>query len=187
MEFSDDDHFPDVDNSVHSARAAHWIANLVVPSRLRENVWGDLNEDYAVRFPGVMPRGHASRWLLRQLFSAAPRFVLLRLRTEISILHWFTLLASTLLGISLAYVESRPTWDDTGVLVFAILITTATLGFIGVTRPWFTAFVVGSWIPLHDIVAHGGYASFAAILFAFVGAYGGAAIRHIFVISLCSR
>lgn len=39
-----------------------------------------------------------------------------------------------ILGLFFAYVDSRPTWDDTGVLAFAIAIACAILGYLGPQR-----------------------------------------------------
>jgi len=157
MTSSDDSQHRGDDDPFRSARAAHWIADLVVPRRLRENVWGDLREEYAARFDHTMPRGHASRWLLRELLAATPRFVVGRLSTEISLRTWLTILTSTSIGIALAYVESRPTWDDMGVLVAGIVFSAAAMGWVGSGFPWLIALAVGAWIPLHDVVVHGGH------------------------------
>lgn len=167
-----------IEDSFRSARAARWFGNLLVPRHLRENVWGDLREDYAARFPSAMPRHHARRWLFQQLLTAAPRFVICRLRTEVSISTWLTLLISTVLGLALAYVESRPNWDDTGVLVSGIVISAAMLGWFGSGPYWLMALTAGSWIPLHDIPVIGAYASLMAIVFAFAGTYTGAVMRR---------
>ena len=64
-------------------------------------MWGDLEEDYAARFPHAMPTGHARQWFLRQLLASAPRFMVCRLRTEVTFATWCTLLASTAIGIGL--------------------------------------------------------------------------------------
>jgi hypothetical protein len=177
--FPDDIRRRGIADAFESARVAHWIAALVVPKRLRDDVWGDLREDYTVRFPHGMPRGHASRWLLRQLVAAAPRFAVCRFRTEVSIRNWCAVLTSTLMGLALAYVESRPTWDDMGVLVAGIVIAAATMGWAASRFPWLVALAIGVWIPLHDVVAREGYASLVAIVFALVGAYAGSATRRL--------
>jgi len=82
------------------------------------------------------------------------------------------------IGGLLAYVDSRPSWDDTGVMVAAVLLTCGVLGFIGPKRPWLWALAVGLWIPLAEIVSTHNYGSLLALLVAFAGAYAGMAARN---------
>jgi hypothetical protein len=83
------------------------------------------------------------------------------------------LAAAVLAGLFAAYVDSRPTWDDTGILAFGILIVSGLITLLGYRRPWVIALAVGMWIPLHDILITHNYGSILALVFAFVGAYGG--------------
>jgi hypothetical protein len=89
--------------------------------------------------------------------------------------------ASNLLGLLLAWVDSRPTWDDTGVLVGMIVLATAVLGAIDPRRPWLWALGVGGWIPLHNLLATGNSASLLALAVALAGAYLGAGLRKLAV------
>lgn len=77
-------------------------------------------------------------------------------------------------GLLIAYVDSRPTWDDTGVTAAAIFGTCALFGAISPTRPWIWALAVGIWIPLNAVMMTQNYAAFLALAFAFAGAYLGA-------------
>lgn len=89
-----------------------------------------------------------------------------------------TLLAiAVMAGLFLAYVDSRPTWDDTAITVGAILLTCGLLALIGFQRPWLLALAVGMWIPLYEIPMSHAYASLIALVIAFIGAYGGWAVR----------
>ncbi len=160
-------------------RLAHWIAKILVPKVFQESFWGDLEEDYAARFPSGMPPRHARQWFLRQLLAATPAFLVCRLRTEIGKLNWTVLLTSTMFGLAFVYLDSRPTWDDTGVLAFGILVATAMLGLTGVGCPWLVAITVGSWIPAYNIAVTLDYASLLALAIAFFGAYSGAALRRV--------
>jgi hypothetical protein len=81
-------------------------------------------------------------------------------------------------GGMITYVDSRPTWDDTGVTALAILVACGTLAFMAPKRPWLWALAVGLWIPLLGILRTHNYGSLLALLIAFAGAYGGMAIRH---------
>lgn len=81
------------------------------------------------------------------------------------------------LGLLIAYVDSRPTWDDTGISVLAVLAASGGLGLLGPKRPWLWALAVGIWIPLYAILWTHNYGAVLALVFAFVGAYTGAALR----------
>jgi hypothetical protein len=82
-----------------------------------------------------------------------------------------------LLGITIAYIDSRPGWDDTGITVGFLLLSTGLLGFFSPKRSWLWALVVGIWIPLASIFFTHNYAGLIAIVFAFAGAYSGMLMR----------
>ncbi len=90
------------------------------------------------------------------------------------------LAVALVLGWLVAYVDSRPTWDDTGVTVAALLIISGALGFLGPKRPWLWALALGVWIPLVGIVRTQNYGTMLALVVAFAGAYGGMVIRRLF-------
>ena len=93
------------------------------------------------------------------------------------------LMQNLLLGVALlaglfaAYVDSRPSWDDTGILAFGILIISGLVTLLGYRHPWLAALAVGLWIPLRGIVVTHNYGSILALAFAVLGAYGGWAVR----------
>jgi hypothetical protein len=84
-------------------------------------------------------------------------------------------------GLLVAYVDSRPSWDDTGVTAMAILVSCGLLGVVSPNRPWLWALAVGLWIPAFAIVLTRNYGSLLALLFAFTGAYAGMALRKAFL------
>jgi len=53
-------------------------------------------------------------------------------------------LAAVAAGASVAWVDSRPHWDDTGVTATAILMTSALFGASEPRKPWLWALAVGS-------------------------------------------
>ena len=63
------------------------------------------------------------------------------------------------LGLLIAYVDSQPTWDDTGITVLALVVTSGLLGLLSPKRPWLWALAVGVWIPLLAIVSHHNFGS----------------------------
>ncbi len=91
-----------------------------------------------------------------------------------------SLLIALAIGLSLAWVDSRPGWDDTAVLVGAILVTTAVFGALQPRRAWIWALAIGGWIPLVGIALNQNYGSLLALGIALIGAYGGALIRRVF-------
>jgi uncharacterized MnhB-related membrane protein len=90
-----------------------------------------------------------------------------------NLMQHILLAVAVLAGLFSAYVDSRPTWDDTGVLAFGILLVCGLLTVLGHRRPWLIALAVGIWIPLNAILFTHVYAAVVALAFAFVGAYGG--------------
>ena len=84
-------------------------------------------------------------------------------------------------GLAIAYVDSRPSWDDSGVTAGAMLLSAGLLGLVAPERPWLWALAVGIWIPAHAIVrrhALGSLMMLVALAFPFAGAYAGMAIRR---------
>jgi hypothetical protein len=79
-------------------------------------------------------------------------------------------------GVAIAYVDSRPGWDDTGVTAAAILVSSATVAVMAARRPWLTALAVGVWIPLVGILSTRNYGSLLALAIAFAGACAGTLI-----------
>jgi hypothetical protein len=80
-------------------------------------------------------------------------------------------------GLFIAYVDSRPTWDDTGITAGVILLVCGILALAGCQRPWLLALAVGGWIPLFGLLVTHNYGSILALIIAFIGAYAGWAFR----------
>lgn len=94
------------------------------------------------------------------------------------------LLVAIVMGLFIAYVDSRPTWDDTGITVVTMLLTSGLLTLLGHRKPWLIALAVGLWTPLYEMFLSHQFslsAGFPILLFVllinFVGAYGGWAAR----------
>jgi hypothetical protein len=80
-------------------------------------------------------------------------------------------------GLLITYVDSRPSWDDTGITAVAILIICGLMALICFQRPWLLALAVGMWIPLYGLLVTHNSGSILALIIAFVGAYTGWAFR----------
>ncbi len=85
--------------------------------------------------------------------------------------------AGLLIGLLLAYLDSLPTWDDSGVLVGALLLAGGLLTLIGGDPPWLIGLALGIWIPLRDIYATHDFRILIVLLFPLAGAYLGWLIR----------
>jgi hypothetical protein len=72
-------------------------------------------------------------------------------------------------GIAIAWVDSRPTWDDTGITAVSLLGAAAIITALSGRRPLVWALLVGAWTPLLKIPASGNPAPLLALGFAVVG------------------
>lgn len=73
-------------------------------------------------------------------------------------------------GLTIAFIDSRPTWDDTAVTVGALLTVSAAIAAIAGRRPWLWGLLVGIWIPIFEIRPGLPVAPLVALVFAIVGA-----------------
>ncbi len=105
--------------------------------------------------------------------AVASAFIKERMTTMQKIL----LAAGILFGLFAAWVDARPTWDDTGILVAGLVLGAGLLTLLGYKRPWLAALAVGIWIPLHDIYLSHDFTLLVVLLFPFFGAYAGWAAR----------
>jgi hypothetical protein len=96
--------------------------------------------------------------------------------------QWFGLrdgllaVASIGLGFVVGYLDSRPTWDDTGITVALLLLTSAMAAGSSGRRPWLWALLIGAWVPILEIGGPAGLASLTALAVSAVGALGGYAL-----------
>jgi hypothetical protein len=84
---------------------------------------------------------------------------------------------AVLAGLFSAYVDSRPTWDDTGILVAGLLLVSGLLTLLGYRRPWLIALAVGIWIPVYEIFTTHDFMMLVILLIPLIGAYGGWLVR----------
>jgi hypothetical protein len=88
-----------------------------------------------------------------------------------------SLVVAIVAGIGIAYVDTRPGWDDTGItaaaLAIAALVAVLIEGSGRVVRVGAIAVLVAIWIPILEIAAPGTYGSLLAFVFSGVGAFIG--------------
>ncbi len=102
--------------------------------------------------------------------------------TQNRALHRLLLATSIAIGLSIAFVDSRPHWDDSGITAAALLLSAGLLGAVGPRRPWVWALAVGVWIPLQAIRSAPGWHSatmFIVLLIPLLGSYLGMAARRV--------
>ncbi len=76
-------------------------------------------------------------------------------------------------GILIAYVDSRPTWDDAGITAGALLLGAAIIGFFIQRHPWVYGISIGMWIPLVQIYRAHDFSMLVILLIPLIGAYAG--------------
>ncbi|MEA2621307.1 MAG: hypothetical protein QOH61_217 [Chloroflexota bacterium] len=86
-------------------------------------------------------------------------------------------LVAVLVGLAIAWADSRPGWDDTAITAASLWLAGAAFAFLGRHRPWLWTVLVAGWIPLLEIGGPTGLWSLLALVFAF----GGAALGTIVV------
>jgi hypothetical protein len=91
------------------------------------------------------------------------------------------LVLAVAVGLGIAFVDSRPNWDDTGITVLALVVSGAIFGMLQPDRPWLWAVAIGIWIPLGAIVRSrsiGSIMMLVVLAFPLAGAYAGTALRR---------
>lgn len=96
------------------------------------------------------------------------------------------LMVAVTMGVAIAWVDSRPHWDDAGIIAGSLLLSAGALGLIGPRRPWLWALAIGMWIPLNliarQMASHtatlGSASSLVILAFPMAGAYAGMAVRR---------
>ena len=82
------------------------------------------------------------------------------------------------LGAGMAWIDSRPTWDDTGISAVAIFAVSGALALCEPTRPWLWALVIGGWFPAIEITTSGNWGALMALAFSCMGAFAGSWTRR---------
>jgi hypothetical protein len=90
---------------------------------------------------------------------------------------WLLAISALAAGSLIAYIDSRPGWDDTGITVGLILLSAGVLGIFVPRRAWLMAVLVGGVTPLVEIPAGHGAGSLAALAVAVGASYVGAGLR----------
>jgi len=84
---------------------------------------------------------------------------------------------AVLVGLLSAYADSRPNWDDTGLLAGVLLAVSGLLTLLGHRRPWLIALAVGIWLPAYEIFKTHDFLLLVILLIPLIGAYSGWLVR----------
>ncbi|MEP7325262.1 MAG: permease prefix domain 1-containing protein [Gemmatimonadota bacterium] len=152
----------------------------VIDPRLLEEVRGHVLDAVEARESQAATSDEALTSAIRRFGTAsslAAEFAAERNRTMQRIL----LAVSVTLGLFIGYVDSRSTWDDTGITAGVILLSSGILGALGPERPWLWALCLSIWIPVFGLLHGLNVGSLIAVAIAFAGAYAGKLVRHVVV------
>ena len=89
------------------------------------------------------------------------------------------LLAALILGALIAWVDSRPTWDDSGITAGVLLLLSAGFGAVHPRFAWLWALALGAWIPLVGIVIAHNASMLLVLAIPLIGAYLGVAAHYL--------
>lgn len=98
-------------------------------------------------------------------------------KERINLMQNLLLAVAVLAGLFSAYVDSRPNWDDTGILVGGLLLVSGLLTLLGYRRPWLIALAVGIWILAYEMYVTHDFRFLVILLIPLIGAYGGWLVR----------
>jgi len=94
-----------------------------------------------------------------------------------NIMQNLLLSAAILAGLFSLYVDTRPNWDDTGLLVIGLLLAGGLLTLLGHRRPWLIGLGIGIWIPVYNILKTHDLMMLIVLLIPMAGAYIGWLLR----------
>ena len=88
-------------------------------------------------------------------------------------------LAASALGFALGLVDSRPTWDDTGISAGALVVMCVVFGAIRPVPAWVSAVALAAWIPVLNMARTGNFSSLMVLPIAVVAAYLGRGLSRL--------
>jgi hypothetical protein len=93
---------------------------------------------------------------------------------------FFTLLTTVVAaGFLIGWIDTRPSWDDSGITVAAILAASFIPGILHPSRAWLWALIVGCEVAGFNLIPNGHAGGLMAVPVSFIGAYCGALLRKV--------
>ena len=74
------------------------------------------------------------------------------------------------IGAGIGYVDSRPTWDDTGITVGALLLAGGLLGYLRPHSSWITGLLLGIPVLVFNYLLQGNLQALAALAVSLIAA-----------------
>lgn len=90
---------------------------------------------------------------------------------------WFVIALAA--GLSIAYIDASPHWDDTGITVFGLLFSAGIIGLLIKRRPWLYGLAIGIWIPLWSIYKTHDFKFLFVLLIPMIAVYAGWGFRKV--------
>jgi len=84
-----------------------------------------------------------------------------------------SVLFACIFGIGIAWIDAQPSWDDSGISAFMVLLVSMLAAYMARRKPWLIALAVGAWIPIYGIIFIQNFGSLLALLPGIIGAYTG--------------
>lgn len=91
----------------------------------------------------------------------------------------YSLVLASISGLGIAWFDSRPNWDDTGISFVLILIVAFVFGLTTHSKTWLIALSICIWIPVFSLISNFNFESLLALIPGFAGAFAGFLIRKI--------
>ena len=91
------------------------------------------------------------------------------------ILIVIALLAGSIIG----WVDTRPHWNDTGITIGLIFISSFILGLFAGRNAWILALIIGLCITSLNYLVSGRFDSAVSILISLAGVYGGVSLKYL--------
>jgi hypothetical protein len=86
--------------------------------------------------------------------------------------------AASLIGVAVAWLDSRPGWDDTGITAGLLVLGALLVAAVDGRRPWLWTLLVGAPLPIVEVPGSGSGAPLVALLFAAIGVSVGILVRR---------
>ena len=83
---------------------------------------------------------------------------------------WLPAVLSLAVGCAIGLVDSRPTWDDTGITAGSIFLASLVVSAARPRSAWLTGLLVGAPVLAFNVALHGGFASAIAVVIGLAGA-----------------
>jgi prepilin signal peptidase PulO-like enzyme (type II secretory pathway) len=83
---------------------------------------------------------------------------------------WLIAAISLAVGCAIGFVDSRPTWDDTGITAGSIFLASLVLSAARPRSAWLAGLLIGVPVLAFNVALHGGFASAIAVVIALAGA-----------------